>query len=90
MLVAAVGADSARIEVCMDCLDVWRGLAKESDVARDDVTRDDVRAVIVPVRNSRHKLKSDLAADQQVAAIADRCARVSQDGDDEDDGFVAI
>jgi len=90
MQIGPVGAGDSRSEVCMDCLDVWRGLAKEADVARDDVTSEDVLAVIRPVRNSRHKLPSHLATDRRIAAIAERTANRPSRKTADDDGFVTI
>lgn len=90
MLIGPVGSADDRIEVCMDCLDVWRGLAKEAGVERDEVTRSDVLAVIVPVRNSRHKLRSHVAADEQVAVIAARTAIRSDEAVRPSEGFYVV
>ncbi|WP_291719546.1 hypothetical protein [Magnetospirillum sp. 64-120] len=90
MLIGPVGHGDDRIEVCMDCLDVWRGLAKEAGVERDEVTRSDVLAVIVPVRNSRHKLRSHVAADEQVAVIAARAAIRSEEAVRPSEGFYVV
>ncbi|WP_291716721.1 hypothetical protein [Magnetospirillum sp. 64-120] len=90
MLINPVGRGDDRIKVCMDCLDVWRGLAKEARVERDEVTRSDVLAVIIPVRNSRHKLRSEAAADEQVTAIMNRAALRSEETVQTEDNFYVV
>lgn len=93
----AVGRGEQRKPVCMDCHEVWAGLAREADVDRDTVTQDDVVAVIRPIRHGRHRLSSELAADRRISAIQARSARENERRDwnaSEDPfagpGFVAI